>query len=98
MVYEILACFPLGFLSRKPITIDFENGFLFKKAFLDRNLRLTVKDQYNNTRTMNFSLKLLVSNDALYRHVGSNPQTTFRRYIASFGICGTDLKKAAVFC
>ena len=42
MVYELLACFPLGFLSRKPITIDFETGFLFRKAFLDRNLRLTV--------------------------------------------------------
>ena len=46
---------------------------------------------------MNFPLKLLVSHDALSRHVGANPQTTFRRHIASFGILGTDLKKAAVF-
>ena len=43
---------------------------------------------------MNFSLKLLFSNDALSRHMGANPQTTFRRLYSSFSLFGTALQKA----
>ena len=46
---------------------------------------------------MNISLKLLFPNDELTRHMGANPQTTFRRLNSSFSILGTALKKPRYF-